>query len=218
MNQSLNELFTSLGRNFINYMPNLLGGIILIVIGWFLAWLAKRVIIQFSIILKLERFLIGFRWGKDFAKADIRYGLYNYIGNIVFFIIFIIFFNDALNTWKLTIFSNVLERAIFYFPKIFISLIIFSIGWLISVWTSRAIQRTLRRENIPRANLISHFTKAVIVLFFSAMALVELDIAREIVVIGFSTIFITLGAFTIVITIIGGKDFTKKIGETLGEE
>ena len=50
------------------------------------------------------------------------------------------------------------------------------------------------------------------------MALVELDIAREIVIIGFATIFITLGIFTIVIAFIGGKDFVKKLQDTLGEE
>ncbi len=218
MNQNLQELFTNLGKNFIDYMPNLLGGIILVAVGWFLGWLAKRFIIQIAVILRLERFLVSFRWGKDFDKADIRYGLYNYLGNIAFFIIFIIFFNDALSTWKLSIFSNVLEKAILYVPKIFISSIIFGIGWLISLWTSRAVQRALKRENIPRSTLISRFTKSVIILFFSAMALVELDIAREIVIIGFATIFITLGVFTIVIAFIGGKDFVKKLQETLGEE
>ena len=146
MNQNLQELFTNLGKNFIDYMPNLLGGIILVAVGWFLGWLVKRFIIQIAVILRLERFLVSFRWGKDFDKADIRYGLYNYLGNIAFFIIFIIFFNDALSTWKLTIFSNVLEKAILYVPKVFISLIIFGIGWLISLWTSRCTKSVKKRE------------------------------------------------------------------------
>ena len=50
------------------------------------------------------------------------------------------------------------------------------------------------------------------------MALVELDIAREIVIIGFATIFITLGLFTIVLTAVGGKEFVKKLYDSLGEE
>jgi hypothetical protein len=48
-------------------------------------------------------------------------------------------------------------------------------------------------------------------LFFSAMALVELEIAQQIVIIGFATIFITLGLVTVVIFFVGGKEFIRKL-------
>ena len=211
MGDKLQELFGGVGQNIINYLPNLFAGILLVAVGWIIGWFVKRIIIQLAVILRLEKFLTGFRWGKAFAKADIRYGFYNYLGNIFFFIIFIIFFNDALNTWKLVIFSKVLEGAIFYLPRIVISLIIMLIGWMIASWTSNSIQKSLTREQIPRSALIAKFTKAVILLFFSAMALVELEIAQQIVIIGFATIFITLGLVTVVIFFVGGKEFIRKL-------
>ncbi len=211
MGDKFQELFGGVGQNIINYMPNLLAGIVLVLVGWLIGWFVKRVIIQLAVILRLEKFLTGFRWGKAFEKADIRYGFYSYLGNVFFFIIFIIFFNDALNAWKLVIFSRVLEGAIFYLPRIVISLGITLIGWLIASWTANSIEKSLSRERIPRSALIAKFTKAVILLFFSAMALVELEIAQEIVVIGFATVFITLGLVTVVIFFVGGKEFIKKL-------
>ena len=211
MGDRLQELFGGVGQNIINYLPNLFAGILLVAVGWIIGWFVKRVIIQLAVILRLEKFLTGFRWGKTFAKADIRYGFYNYLGNIFFFIIFIIFFNDALNAWKLVIFSKVLEGAIFYLPRIVISLVIMLAGWMISLWTSNSIQKSLNREQIPRSALIAKFTKAVILLFFSAMALVELEIAQQIVIIGFATIFITLGLVTVVVFFVGGKEFIRKL-------
>ncbi len=218
MDSSFSQVFSDLGKNIIGYLPNLFGGLALVAIGWLLGWIVKRFIIQIAVLLRLERFLVSFKWGKDFAKADIRYSFYNYIGNIAFFIIFIIFFNDALNTWKLSIFSAVLERIIFYVPKILVSLLIFTLGWFISGWSSRAVQRSLIKEKVPRAVLITGFVKSVMLVFFSAMAMVELDIAREIVVIGFATIFISLGALTVVLAAVGGKDFIKKLQDALGDE
>lgn len=218
MNSSFSQVFSDLGKNVIGYLPNLFGGLTLVAIGWLLGWIAKRFIIQIAVLLRLERFLVSFKWGKDFAKTDIRFSFYNYIGNIAFFIIFIIFFNDALNTWKLTIFSAVLERIIFYVPKILVSLLIFTLGWFISGWSSRGVQRSLIKEKVPRAVLIAGFVKSVMLVFFSAMAMVELDIAREIVVIGFATIFISLGALTIVLAAVGGKDFVKKLQDSFGDE
>ena len=211
MGEKLQEVFGGVGQNIISYLPNLFAGILLVAVGWLLGWFVKRVIIQLAVIFRLEKFLIGFRWGEAFAKADIRYGFYNYLGNIFFFIIFIIFFNDALNAWRLVIFSKVLEGAIFYLPKIVISLAIILVGWLISNWTTNSIRKALTREQIPRAALIAKFTKAVIILFFSAMALVELEIAQQIVIIGFATIFITLGLVTVVVFFVGGKEFVKKL-------
>jgi hypothetical protein len=211
MSDKLQELFGGVGQNIINYLPNLFAGILLVAVGWLIGWFVKRIIIQLAVLLRLEKFLTGFRWGKAFAKADIRYGFYHYLGNIFFFIIFIIFFNDALNAWKLVIFSRVLEGAIFYLPRIVISLIIMLVGWMIASWTSTSIQKSLTREQIPRSALIAKFTKAVSLLFFSAMALVELEIAQQIVIIGFATIFITLGLVTVVIFFVGGKEFIRKL-------
>jgi hypothetical protein len=210
--------FYSLGEQIIAYLPSLLAGLVLVLAGWILGWFAKRIIIQLVLILRIDRLLIGSRWSDDFSKGDVRFGFYNFLGNIVFFVVFMIFFDNALSAWKLMVLSALLEKGILYVPKVIIALTIFGLGWMISSWASRAILRTLKRENIPRPTLISRFSKAVLLLLFSTMALVELDIAREIVLIGFATIFITLGVLTIVITAIGGKEFIQKIQQSLEDE
>jgi hypothetical protein len=76
----------------------------------------------------------------------------------------------------------------------------------------------LSREEIPWASLISRFIKGIVVIFFSAISLVELDVAREIVIIGFGTIFITLGAIAIIITAVGERNLFKKLEQTLKEK
>jgi hypothetical protein len=210
MNESLQNQFWGIGKEIIGYLPNLLAGIFLVAIGWFLGWFLKRIIIRVAILLRLERVLTRVRWGEDFSKGDVRYGFYNFLGNIVFFVIFVIFLDNAFRTWKLTVFSDLLEKGIYFLPRVILALSIFGIGWLIAIWANRSILRALHRENIPRASLIARLIKTVLIMFFSAMALVELDIARQVVIIGFATLFITLGAVTILIVALGGKDVLKK--------
>jgi hypothetical protein len=218
MHKALEDLFSGLIQRVIGYLPDLLAGVALVLIGWFLGWLFKRVIIQIAGLLKLERFLVRFRWGEDLSKADVRYGFYNLLGNIAFFVIFLIFLIDAFSVWKLTILSDLLERGVLFLPKIIVALMVFGFGWLISSWASRSLQKALRREEIPRATLIARFSKTMLMVFFSAMAIAELDIAREVVLIGFATIFVTLGFLTVVGFALGGKSFMKKIGESLEEK
>jgi hypothetical protein len=218
MNGNLQTQFLEMGKEIIGYLPNLFAGILLVVIGWFLGWFLKRIIIRIAVLLRLERFLTRVRWGEDFSKGDVRFGFYNFIGNIAFFIIFVIFLDNAFRTWKLTVLSDLFEKGIYFLPRIILAIAIFGIGWLIASWAGKSALKALRREDIPRASLIVRLIKAVLIILFSAMALVELNIAREIVIIGFATIFITLGLLAVVLAAVGGKNFIKKIVESLGED
>jgi hypothetical protein len=211
MPESLQSQFWGLGQNVFDYLPNLIAGLLLVILGWAVGWFIKRVVIQIALLLKLERFLTSFRWGEDFAKADIRYGFYNLLGNVAFFIVFLIFLDNAFGAWKLTVLSELVARGIFFLPSMVLSLIIFGGGWLISGWAARSVRRTFHREGITHSGLIARAVKAVLLVLFAAMALVELDIAREIVIIGFATIIITLGAMAVTLTVLGGKDFLKRL-------
>lgn len=218
MNDPIKTLFANMSEKIIGYLPSLLAGILLLAVGWFLGWFLKRIIIRLCIILRIDRLFRKLRWAEDFSKADVRMALYEFIGNIVFVIVFLIFLSGALNVMYLTSLSNLLDKGILFIPHLIIALVIFGIGWLITYWVSNGIRAALLKEEIPRAALIARFAKLVLLLFFSAMALTELDIAREIVIIGFATIIITLGALIVVVTARGGKTFINKLLQTLDEE
>jgi hypothetical protein len=218
MDKSYELQILNLTEKIIGYLPSFLAGLLLIILGWAIGWFAKRVTIQLALLLRLDRYVARFSWGADFAKGDVRYGFYDFLGNIVYLIVFLIFLDNAFTAWKLTFISNLIERSILLFPRMLIALLIFGIGLLIATWTGRIIHRSLRREHIARASLISRFAKACLILFSSSMALTELNVARQIVLIGFSTIIITLGAVTVVFTVIGGKDLLNTIQESLEED
>ena len=210
MKSKLQEQFSKLLDNIIAYLPNLLGGILLILLGWLAGWIIKRLIIQFLIIMRVGRFLKRSRWESDFSKADVRYGIFNFVGNIGFAIVFIIFVGNALFTWRLNILSGLLNRGVLLIPKIIVAFIIIVAGWLLASWIQLTVLKTLFREQVPRATLISKFIKGMLILFFAAIAFVEIGIAREVVIIGFSALFITLCIIAIAIVIPGRKDILKK--------
>ncbi len=211
MDENLQSLFLALTKKLVAFLPSLFTGIFLVGIGWLLGWFVKRLVIQLSVLMKLERFLIKFSWGKAFTKADVRYGLYSFIGNIFFFIILLIFLDFALIIWDLKFLSEMLARGILILPKTIGALLIFGAGWLIAFWAAGTVQKVLSSEQIPDSTMIAHFARVLIIILFSAIALFELNIAREIVLIGFATIFLTLGAIAVILTFIHGRDRIRKI-------
>ncbi len=218
METHIQDQFLGLADNLLAYMPNFIGGLLLLLVGWLAGWIVKRLLVQFSIILRVDRFLKRSGFEAEISKADVRYSLYNIIGNIGFFLIFLIFLDNALLAWKLNILSDLLGKGILFLPKVIVASAIFGIGWLLASWAQISVLKSLLREEIPRASLISKFVKSILLIFFSAISLVELDVAREIVIIGFFTIFVTLGAITIVITSAGSKNFLKKLEDSFKKD
>jgi hypothetical protein len=217
METTIQDQFIKLTANIVEFLPSLLAGIMLIFLGWLAGWFVKRVIVQFMIILRIDRYFRRSRFGADFSKADVRHSVSNFIGNIGFIIIFFVFIGNALQAWKLYVLSDLLSKGILLLPRIVLAFLIFGAGLLIASWIQASVLRSLYREKISRATLIAKFVRSIIILFFSAIAFAELDFAREIVIIGFSGIFLTLCVIAVVITIIGGKDFLLKIEDSLKE-
>ena len=210
MDNSIQGPFFDFGKEIISYLPNLLGGFLLLAIGWFVGWLAKRIIVQLLIAFRLERLFTRVRWRQTLSKADIRYALFGFIGNILFFVIFLIFLYTALDAMKLTVLSSLIQNGVLFIPKLIVALIIFGLGWIIAGRVSNSVYNALGKENVPNYSLISRFVRFAILLFFSAMALAEIEIAVEIVIIGFTTIFITLAILAVVFVTVGGKSYMSK--------
>ncbi len=199
MNERLNQMIGDMVGQLIADIPKLMTGFLLVVVGLICGWLMKRIVIRAAIILKVERFLVRFKQGKAFSKADVRYGLYNLIGNIIFIIIFLIFFEAALITWGRTFLSNLLGVVLNFLPRILTAFVIMGVGWRIASWISKALENALSQENFPRVNWIAQFVKILLLTFFFAMAIIELNFAREIIIIAFASIFFTLCAIMIII-------------------
>jgi hypothetical protein len=218
MSSPLTQLFLPSAEKIISYLPNLIAGLILVGIGWFVGWLVKRLVFQICLLLKLDRLFHRFQWGRALSKADVRYAAYNTIGSVAFFAAFLIFLHAALSVMELTVLSDLLEGAVFFLPRLLIALSILMSGGLIAGWVGGMIQRALIKEDVPRATLVARFSKMVLLIFFSAMALTELNVAREIVIIGFTTIIVTLGVLVVVITAGGGKTLTRTLFKNFPEE
>jgi hypothetical protein len=217
MGNPLQNALYSVTEKFVAYLPNLVAGIVLVGIGWLLGWALKRVVVRLLAVLRMDRLLRRFRWGGGLERADVRYALFEFVGDAVFVLVFLVFLNASLEALQLSALSAILERGVLFIPRLIIAGVIFGLGWIAAGWVAVSVRKSLAKEDVPRPTLIARFTKAFVLLLASAMALTELDVAREIVIVGFSVTIVTLGALAVVIASLGGKRFVGRILETLEE-
>jgi Mechanosensitive ion channel, conserved TM helix len=201
MASPLENMLHGVGEKFVAYLPNLFVGLILIATGWLLGWVTRRFIMRMCVLLRVDRWLVGLRWGRAFALGDVRYALYSLLGNIGFAIVFLALLDAAVTAMKLNAIATLLERGVTLVPRMVGAAVICGLGWLAAGLAREAVARTLKRAAIQRAELIAQFARAVLFLFFAAMALAVLDVAREIVVIGFTVMILTLGTLAVVLVL-----------------
>ncbi|MDD5209559.1 MAG: hypothetical protein PHV36_09235 [Elusimicrobiales bacterium] len=215
MNLPITGAFDNLVGRLVGFLPSFAGGLLLLLLGWFIAWFMKRIAVQLCVTLRVDRLFQNFRWGKDFYKADVRYAFFNLIGNFIFAILLFVFVDNALILWNLHVISTLLEKGVLFFPNLLLAAVIFASGWAISSFIATAIHVAFVKERIPLAGMISRFAKTVLIVFFSAMSLVQLQLAPVIVIIGFTTVFVTVGIIIIILASFAGKEIVRRLMESI---
>jgi len=199
--ESVKELMTSVAA----YLPTLLAGFVVLILGLFAAWAASRVLVRLLIFMRLDRVAARLGWTDALAKGDVRHSLFGSLGTLLGILIFLIFFENALVIWRLTVLSQLLDKVVLLIPDLVTAAVILLIGWGTATGVSRALQRALYQEEFERARLASRLVRWAILVTATAIALVELNIAVVIVTGAFLIAFGALAVCAVLAFGLGSK-------------
>ncbi|HSB54072.1 MAG TPA: hypothetical protein VLD58_06935 [Gemmatimonadales bacterium] len=167
-----------------DFLPTLAVGLLLIGLGLVAGWVAKRVVIRVLIWLRLDRLAGRVGWRAAFSKGDVRAALYNLLGTLAMLLVVLIFLDNALELLGLTVVSRMLDRLVFYVPNLGLVGVIVGVGVLVSNAVAEQVEEALEEE-FHYARLIAKLVKGVLLSIVTAIALWQLDLAREIVLTAF---------------------------------
>lgn len=189
------------------YLPSLAAGVVVVSVGVGVGWLAKRAVIRALIWLRLDRLGGGRSWRAAFAKGDVRSALYNLVGSIVMALVMLVFLENALQIWGLTVLARLVDQVLYYLPNLAVVALIAGAGWLLTNTLSERLEGTLEEEGVGRPRLIARiFFKSALLAVVGALALWQLDLARQIVLSAFLIGFGAIGvAFALAVGIGSSK-------------
>ena len=200
--------------NVAGYLPTLVAGFVVLVIGAVAAWIVSKLIVRLLLFLRLDRVIMRLGWGRALEKGDVRHSLFGLVGTVCGVLLFLVFLENAVVIWKLTVLSQLLEKLVLLIPQLIVAAVIMMVGWGIATAVSRAVQRTLYQEEFERARLVGRIVQAAIIVVAGAIALVQMGIAEGIVTGGF---LITFGALALCFVLAFGLG-SKRAVELMWEE
>jgi len=188
--ESVRDLMASL----VQYLPTLLAGLVVLLIGVIVGWLVGRVLVRLLVFLRVDKVVARLGWAQAVERGDVRHSLFDFIGTLVAVLVFLIFLENALVIWHLTVLSQLLEKFVLLVPQFLSAVIILLIGWGVATAVSRGVQRALYQEEFERSRLAARLVRWAILCTTTAITLVHLDVAVGIVTGGF---LITFGALAL---------------------
>ena len=196
-------------RDIVAFLPGLLTGIVVLVIGLGLAWLVKVLAVRIIRLLKLDAAFDRAGVTEALKKMAVKDTPAKLVGRTFFWLVTFIFFVLALRVMKVPVIDQLLERLLLYLPNVFVALVILILGWLFGNFLGRAALIASVNAGVRLSGQISRGVKGTVLLFAFVMAFEQLGIGRHTIVAAFTIAF---GGAVLGLALamgLGGKDLAK---------
>jgi Mechanosensitive ion channel, conserved TM helix len=184
----------------IKYLPTFAAGLLVLALGVLAGWVAKRAVIRALIWLRLDRLGGRRAWRAAFRKGDVRSALYNLVGNVAMVLVILIFVDNATQIWRLAVVGRLIDGVLVQLPNLALVALIVGVGLLLSNSVAGRIEDALEEEDLAHPRLIAKGIKGALLSIVGALALWQLNFARQIVLSAFLIAFGAIGvAFTLAV-------------------
>ncbi len=207
VNSILVDFFQKLG----SYLPNLLGGLIILIIGLLIGGIVKHIIMSLLNFVKVENL---FEKAKLFKKAEVKVWE-EVLTEILKWTLIIVFLIPALDVWGLSRATIFLNQFLLYLPNVIVAVVIGFVGLLSANLGSDLVSHSVKSLGTNSANSLAVFTKWAVTFFTVLVVLNQLGVAQDLIRILFTGIVAMLALAGGLAFGLGGRDMAKEILEEL---
>ena len=216
--QALSFSLIDLWERFINFMPTLIGALLVFFLGMIIASVIGKVIERIIRAMHVDHAIERLSIGEKLKEHGIDMTLSVFIGKLVQWFIILVFLMAATDILGLSQVTSFLNNTILYLPNVVVATIILSIAFLLGSFVYTIVRSSTKAAGVMSATLLATIIKWSIIVFGLLAALLQLGIATSLV----NTIFIGLvAALSLAIGLafgLGGRDEAALILKKLREE
>lgn len=196
-------------NTIISYLPNLIGGILILAIGLVLAQILRKVLLSVFGFFKIGKLIMMSNAARE-KEVKIWEDI---LVELISWAVVILFLIPASEVWGLSQVSIVLNQLLFYIPNVFVAVVIGFIGLIVSNLVAELVRHSVRTAGGKSANTLSVLARYAIVFFTVLIVLNQLGIAQDLIRILFTGIIAMLAIAGGLAFGLGGQTVAREILE-----
>lgn len=198
--------------DFLNFIPSLVGGFIVLVIGLVVAALVYRVVLGILKATQAEKYLAKYGVthvdGHEVVWSEI-------LAEIARWSVIVIFLIPTFSAWGLDAVNTVLNRVVLYIPNVIVAVVLAIVGLVFAKLAFRVSYAAARSLGTHLAHTVAFVAQWAITIFVGFLVLHQLGVAQELLRILFAGLVAMLAIAGGLAFGLGGQGVARSILEAV---
>ncbi len=173
-----NSLETLL-ENFVQVIPDLLGAIVIFIIGWFISIGMGKLVAGILKRLKFNQIFEKGGMKGALEKAEIKVNASDFIGAIFKWIFVTVFLLVSVDILGLSEFAGLLREVLGYIPNVVVAVLIFVVTVVVVDIVEKLVRVAVEGVKVGSGHLVSMIVKYSIWIFAILIILHQLEVAQS---------------------------------------
>ena len=195
----------------VNFLPNLLGAVIVLVVGWLLAVLLEKLLNRVLKLIGLQKLFELVKIEAIVKKAKFKIDTSEIIAAFVKWVILIITFLAAADVLGLHQVADFFAVILSYVPNVIAAVAILLIGAILAHFLADVVRGATEAGGLAYASFLSKLTSWAIWIFAVLAVLVQLGIAHDLIRTLFTSLVALIALAGGLAFGLGGQDAAKRL-------
>lgn len=164
-----------------SFLPDLIGAILILIIGWLIALLLEQVVERVLRMLNVQRLFERARIEDLVKRAGSQRDTTGLLAGLVKWIAYIATFLAAADVLGLETVSEFLNKILAYMPDVVAAVAIILVGGILAQFMSEVVRGTVSAANLGYSAFLSGVTRWTIWVFAIFTALIQLGVGASII-------------------------------------
>ena len=183
------DAIRDVGHRILFVTPRLLAALTLILLGWIVAALVRRVTIRVLAAADLD--VRCARWGLTgvLGRGGHRPSPTELLGRLVYWAIFLVGLLMAVEALEMPGTRGAVGAVLAFLPHVIVAVLVVVGGWMLAQFLAQAVLIAAVNAQVAGASLLATAVRWLVLTVAAAVALTELGVAREMVLLVFGIAF-----------------------------
>ncbi len=209
--ETIVAIMTALWGEIAGFLPNLLGAVLLLVIGYFVAKTVRFVVSKALDRAGFDDLSTKVGVTATLEKANIKLSASDIVGKICFWIIILVFLITATETLGLPRISETLDELLLYLPKVIAAALVVIIGLFVAHFMRDLVRSGAEGVGIQYARALGSTVYGVLFVVIISLAVSELEINTDLLNWVVSILLAAVGIAVALSLGLGTRDLARNI-------